>query len=311
MRWLPLVAALLVALPVGAVNIHYVGVRDPGNPPDTTGLCFAANCGSVPYDYAIAKYETTNAQYTEFLNAVAAPDTYGLWNPAMHITYPVVPIGFKRVYIVDPGFENKPVVYVSFWDAVRFANWLHNGEPFGVEDATTTEDGAYTLTPTGIANNAIVRNFGANVFVTSENEWYKAAYYSPGGTYFDYAGGTDMQTACAGPAADMGNSANCGSVVGGLTNVGAYGLSASPYGTFDQAGNVSEWNEQTFGALRAIRGGAWGSGPWGASNLVDADSTAEFPDVGFRVARPLPEPARVLLGLTGGLVLGAVRRRRA
>ena len=35
--------------------------------------------------------------------------------------------------------------YVSFYDALRFANWLHNGQPSGPQDSTTTEDGAYTF----------------------------------------------------------------------------------------------------------------------------------------------------------------------
>jgi hypothetical protein len=77
------------------------------------------------------------------------------------------------------------VDFVSFWNALRFANWLHNGQPRGLQDETTTEDGAYTLTPTGIVNNTITRNPGAVVFLPSENEWYKAAYYDPA-TAFDH-----------------------------------------------------------------------------------------------------------------------------
>ena len=37
-------------------------------------------CGSVGYNYNIGKYEVTAGQYTEFLNAVARTDTYGLYN---------------------------------------------------------------------------------------------------------------------------------------------------------------------------------------------------------------------------------------
>ncbi|HJO23186.1 MAG: hypothetical protein QF890_10985 [Myxococcota bacterium] len=36
--------------------------------------------------FQIAKYETTNAQYTTFLNAVAATDTNGLYNTSMGLT---------------------------------------------------------------------------------------------------------------------------------------------------------------------------------------------------------------------------------
>ncbi|MDX2116146.1 MAG: hypothetical protein SFZ24_11095 [Planctomycetota bacterium] len=45
-------------------------------------------------------------------------------------------------YSTVNGRENNPVNYVSFWDATRCANWLHNGQGAG-----DTETGAYTLTP--------------------------------------------------------------------------------------------------------------------------------------------------------------------
>ena len=97
-------------------------------------------------------------------------------------------------YSVTPGFESKPVIYVSFWDALRFANWLHNGEPTGAQDVTTTEDGAYTITAQGIANNSITRDPWAKFFVTNEDEWFKAAFYDPlSASYFEYPAGTDPQ----------------------------------------------------------------------------------------------------------------------
>jgi Sulfatase-modifying factor enzyme 1 len=217
------------------------------------------------------------------------------------------------VYIVNPGFENKPVVYVSFWDAVRFANWLHNGRPFGVEDATTTEDGAYTLTADDIANNRVNRDPAATSFLPRENEWYKAAYYDPAlPGYYDYPAGTDTPTTCAMPGA-ASNSANCEDVADALTDVGSYTDSASPYGTFDQGGNVFEWNEQIVVATaRGIRGGSWlgDSLSLGAFSAISAGPTLEQENLGFRVARPLPEPAQALLVLTGGFLLAVARRRR-
>src|SRR5262249_36788583 len=71
--------------------------------------------------------------------------------------------------------------YVSWGDAARFANWLHNGQPTGPQNASTTEDGAYTLNgaTSSAALMAITRNAGGRWFIPTENEWYKAAYYQP------------------------------------------------------------------------------------------------------------------------------------
>jgi formylglycine-generating enzyme required for sulfatase activity len=316
MRGLLILVALLVALPGGAVTIDWVTVGNLGNAADTASNCLngAADCGSVAYAYRISKYQVTNAQYAEFLNAVAASDPLGLYNQGMgsDATFGGITQGGSDgsyTYTAKAGFEDKPVVYVSLWDALRFANWLNNGQGTG-----DTETGAYTITPGGIANDSITRNAGeATVFLPSENEWYKAAYYSPGGTYFDYATGTDTHTDCAAPALDTGNSANCDNAVGALTDSGAYGLSSSPYGTFDQGGNVWEWNEQIVsvgGSGRGVRGGSWNSlaSTLAASAPYIFDPTLEGSNVGFRVASLVPEPAQVLLVLTGGLVLLALRR---
>jgi sulfatase modifying factor 1 len=308
------VAALGVALPASAVDIEWVYVGNPGNPPDTATNCLppfvgSPDCGSVPYAYYISKYEVTNAQYAEFLNAVAASDPLEFYSTDMNddATFGGITqsgMSGSYTYTVKAGFENKPVTFVSFYDALRFANWLHNGQGSG-----DTDTGAYTLlggTATPSNGPTVTRNPGAIAFLTSENEWYKAAYYSPGGTYFDYPTGTDTATGCVAPASDTGNSANCFRAVGALTDVGAYGLSASPYGTFDQGGNVGEWNEQILlGPFRGLRGGSWqdNAGVLPASVPGIWGSAYEGSNFGFRVASLVPEPAQVLLVLTGGLVL--------
>ena len=99
-----------------------------------------------------------------------------------------------------------------------------------------------------------------------------------------------------------------------LTDVGAYGLSVSAYGTFDQGGNVAEWNEQISGFSgdqRGFRGGGWEflASDLAASDVGDFVPTSEGNDLGFRVARSVPEPGRLLLVLTGGLVLAGARRQ--
>ena len=60
------------------VTIETVTVGDAGNAADTiTGY------GAVADVFAIGKYEVTIGQYTSFLNAAAATDTYSLYNPSM------------------------------------------------------------------------------------------------------------------------------------------------------------------------------------------------------------------------------------
>ena len=237
--WVAVVAFLAsLSSPAHAVTIDWVAVGDPGNAADTTGF------GSVATPYRISKFEITTAQYAEFLNAVAVTDSNGLYNTTMGVG---AGAGILRsgmpgsfVYTVASGRANKPVHFVSFFDAARFANWLHNGQPTGAQDDTTTEDGAYRVPATSVR---FARRPGARVFIPSEDEWYKAAYYDPGtSSYFSSPLSTNANPLCAppGPAPNM---ANCSGLGVGLSDVGAYTGSPSPSGTFDQGGNLAEWSE--------------------------------------------------------------------
>jgi len=276
------------------VTIDWVTVGDPGNACDTQSQgCF----GAVAETYLIAKYEVTNAQYAEFLNAKAASDPLALYNTQMGsssfggITRSGSSGSFT--YNAKPGREDMPVNFVSFYDALRFANWLHNGQGTG-----DTETGAYTLlggTPEPSNGTTVTRNTGATIFLPSEDEWYKAAYHNGVGLaatdYFDYPAGSDTQTTCSTPTATP-NRANCFFAVANFTDVGSYTGSASPYGTFDQGGNVSEWNEAEIsnGLNRGFRGG-------NSNNIVDLLAASmrrnTFPLAegffGFRVASVVPE----------------------
>ena len=291
-------AALLLALPAHAeVDIEWVIVGDPGNLCDTQPQgCF----GAVAYEYQIGKYEVTNAQYAEFLNAVAATDTKGLYNTKM--ANPnlgqsglggIFRSGSEGSYSYDPipGRGNMPVNYVSFWDALRFANWLHNGQPAGAQDNSTTEDGAYAI-PGDPALWKNPRNPEGMVFLPSADEWYKAAYYdSISGHYFDYPARSDAEIACTIPGA-IANTANCvpglgeqASHVWDFRSVGSYTNAESPNGTFDQGGNIFEWNEKSFGGYRSVRGGAFSTtASAAAASLRQAISAYnEGNNVGFRV----------------------------
>jgi len=167
-----LVFALSACVASAEIVMEMVPVGNPGNAADNTGY------GSVDQAYAIGKYEVTAGQYTEFLNAVAAnDDPHGLYNELMWSRTGGCKIERTGVagsyrYFVAPDRANRPVNYLSFWDAVRFTNWLHNGQGNG-----NTETGAYTLTQAGIDANTVSRNPDARVWIPSEDQWYKAAYY--------------------------------------------------------------------------------------------------------------------------------------
>ena len=141
--------AAMVLLATGAAQalvIETVPVGNPGNAADTGGT---PGSGSVAYTYNIGKYDVTVAQYTAFLNAVAATDTYGLYYTNMSQT----PWGGitqsgsagSYTYSVVSGYANRPANYVTWGDAARFANWLNKGQPTGAEGPNTTEAGSYTL----------------------------------------------------------------------------------------------------------------------------------------------------------------------
>lgn len=288
--------AALLSSASASVTIDWVTVGNTENAADTTGF------GAVAHTYQISKYEVTNAQYGAFLNATAQTDSYGLYNENMS-SFGITRSGDSGTYNynVTGALANRPVVYVSWFDAARFANWMVNGLGSG-----STETGAYTLN--GATSGIVLANAGAQVYIPTENEWYKAAYYNATTqTYSAYPNGeSSISTA----------DANYGST--GSSDVGSYSNDPSYYGTFDQGGNVWEWNDAVLtGSQRGLRGGAGLNGFGGIFDGVSGPasstrgslfSTDEYANAGFRLAS-VPEPgAMVLTVLASGMML--IRRKR-
>jgi sulfatase modifying factor 1 len=348
--------ACLLASPALAtpITIDMVTVGNPGNGTDpATGSIY----GRVDYSYQIGTYSVTIGQYTAFLNAAdpSGANPNDIYNASMGTDLNIAGISYTSGASTGAKYSvmsvsgsspfggvtaaNRPITYVSWFDAARFANWMANGQGNG-----STENGTYDLANAAAGNppakNLINPNTNAapTFYIPNENEWYKAAYFSPnyGGVgvagYYDYAtqsdsppgniigSGTNQANYNAGAGYSVTQSASYSASQNYLTDVGAFSGSGSFYGTFDQSGNVYQWNDLngTAGSPRGLRGGFWnGNDPYelSSSSSVEDDPSIEGNNIGFRLASPVvvPEPTTWVMGLAGIACGGwqMYRRRRA
>lgn len=281
------------------VAMEMVTVGDPGNAPNAGGF------GAVPYTFQISAYEVTIGQYAEFLNAVAASDPFELYHEMMALSANAA--GIERSG--DPGSYTyrvlgsalRPITYVNWWDAARFCNWLHNGQGSG-----STEEGAYRLKG-AVEGYPPKASDKARFTIPTENEWFKAAFYKGGGTnagYWTYATQSDEPPSNAPKAGKnrvnyrakgrfcMTQENTYSRETPYLTDVGQFSESPSAYGTFDQHGNVQEWNDLDglSSEARGILGGSWYQGVF-FLNFREGRSTPNYETntTGFRVASPAAE----------------------
>jgi formylglycine-generating enzyme len=337
-----LAAALALCAPGQAqVTIATVPIGNVGNPADP-----ATGAGAVNYSYSMSTYDVTIGQYTAFLNAVAAADPYNLYNAHMATNANVAGIAQSGTsgnytYSVIGSTANDPITIVTYQSSARFANWMANGQPKGPEGPGTTETGSYTLngatTDAALAN--VTRNSNATWVIPTNNEYYKATYYQPtaqGGPTSGYWLYPDRSNSppVAGPPPGGAFGANVRNFASGnyaltnadqltstqfyLTAVGAYSLSHSFYGTYDQGTLVGSYTETLSPQIgvdwRGDPGGAWDAlAEEAASNGINDSrpGTDAGTDTGIRLALivPTPEPSTALLALLACPALWLWRRR--
>jgi sulfatase modifying factor 1 len=343
-----LVTVFMVATLPGSgqaqVTFDWATVGNPGNAADTLVMNkgpaadFTTGYGAVGYTYRIAKSNVTNAQYVAFLNAVdpTGSNSFRLFNTKMAdananpagLAYTGgidrnLAAGSGAKYSVKTGQENFPAIWINWASGARFVNWLANGQGSG-----GTESGVYDMAAIP-SNNGFAtpppRAAGATVFLPSEDEYYKAAYYDPAkndgvGGYWQYGTRSDSAPASVAPPGSS-NAANIGAGTDGqsagtlaltmattgsvfntnvnyLTAVGAYTTATSAYGLYDLDGLVYNWTEATrttFGnQLPVFRGGSWryNDGASGAAyrNVYSGAGSTSYSWFGFRIASLAPEP---------------------
>ncbi len=275
-----------------------LAVRSPDNPADTNGF------GSVPYSYWLGRTEVSVDQYIDFLNAVDANGTnaLGLYDPAMtsgtygHVVFSTEKAPGLRYFPDTPTSGNLPINYVDWRSAARYVNWLENGRP---TDGSGTESGTYDM-----SQASPVRNPNADWALPGYDEWYKAAFYAFGTSYYNYPRSNSVPSIAF--CDSTGNVTNPGSNVANFgegcfwnpsdffPNLVWVGASQSLSSRFaDLAGNVYEWLEApgpAGGAIeRVVVGGSFGTDATPFTSefapRTNAAAGGHFATVGFRVMR--------------------------
>lgn len=305
-------AVASVASSVLGVTIDMATIGNPGN----AGYILNG-LGAVPYTFEMAKYETTNQQYVDFLNSVGQTNPNGIYAAAMgtNANGGIVQTGSSGSfsYSVKPGtnpmgvaYANVPVTFVNWFSAARFVNWLHNGQQ---SNPALLETGSYTLN-NNTSGTVVSRNPGATFVLPSLNEWVKAGFNNGGLTntsYTLYATNNATKPTSDVSNVTLSNVANYGGATlnaNGPLAVGSYTNSLSHYGLYEMMGNVAEMTD-TPNAGNSAQWTAM-SGSWGTANASLAgfniaslpsqypNTTAATAQIGFRVAA-VPEPSTFVL----------------
>jgi formylglycine-generating enzyme required for sulfatase activity len=173
--------------------------------------------------------------------------------------------------------DNSPVVFVNWFDAVQYCNWL------SAQESLTP---AYT-----IKGEEVTWNYSANGYrLPTEAEW---EYACRAGTTTDFSTGNKINT----------NQANYDVTIGRTTAVGSF--TPNPWGLYDMHGNVNEWcwdwygdyssKAQTdpqgpmLGDYRVVRGGSWANSVDMIRSAFRGNTTPSNTSRyhGFRIARNL------------------------
>ena len=221
----------------------------------------------------MSKYETTNAQYCQFLNAVNATGHITVYNNVVYaISDTNHSLAYFHTYAADSSSQitysdgifsvrsrdgysmgNHPVVVVSWYGATAFCNYYGYRLPAQWEwQAVADYDGSYT--------------YGCGTTISTSTANYYDYYIFPINGYSNPLGLTSFPYTSP------------------VDYYPAYG-----YGMCDMAGNVWEWTctISVAGSYRVLCGGGWDSvGNWCmVSSQTNSVPNSRGGGSGFRVCR--------------------------
>lgn len=185
-------------------------------------------------DFYIDKYEVTNAQYSQFLTAGNSAHYY----PEMQILN-----RWDGSFVAKEGYENHPVIFVTYNDALEYAHWRGKSLPTEAQWEKAARGTDMRLYPWG---NILEKN--------------RLNYWGSDDPFENVSGAKTVPIGFYDGANHLGYQTKD---------------SPSPYGTYDMAGNLWEWCSDWYqadyyshspsqnptgassGSFRVIRGGSW------------------------------------------------------
>jgi len=245
---------------VDMAQAAFVTIGDAGNAADSTGY------GAVSYEYSISVHEVTIA---EMVASGAGDGDENYWND-----------GSRTVG------TNAPATYITLYEAMKYCNYLTSGNV--TNGYYSSSDGGVTYQASALAHDAYAAANGITYFVPTDDEWYKAAYWTGSG-YSLYADGTGTAPTDVATADQTGwnyEGANTGNIGAWVTG----GSALEQNDTYDMMGNVWEWMEDDAGV---IRGGSYTDSEdyLRSSYRGNYNPPNEHTSVGFRPVKVVPELA--------------------
>jgi len=220
---------------------------------------------TLTYDFYIGKYEVTFDEYDAFCNAT----------------------GRSKAHDRGWGRGSRPVINVSWWDAIAYCNWLSEKEKlpkaYDNNGNLLDKDGRVTTDPSKVVGYRF----------PTEAEWEYAARGGNKSKGYKYSGSDNIDEV----AWYWDNS--------GLRTQEVGKKAPNELGIYDMSGNVWEWCSDWYGSYsssaqtnpynnsgsdRVFRGGSWGSSAtYVRVAFRDGSSpTNSLGNLGFRIARTVP-----------------------